>query len=149
LHAQLQGDAALVIGSFPLCDNNYAHCVALLKETFGQQHKLVDAHMEAILHVSTPSNNLSSLQNFFDTMQNHIRALAALGTPPETYGPMLIAVILPLLCKLPSDVKSRMARDHYDSEWTPNTLLDSILKEISIMKLVNTQGSSQSLEQAP
>ena len=119
LRAQLQGDTALVIGSFPLCDNNYAHCVALLKERFGQKHKLVDAHMEAILHTSTPSNNLSSLQNFYDTMQNHIRALAALGTPPETYGPMLIAVIL---CKLPSDIKSRMARDHYDSEWTPNTL---------------------------
>ena len=115
------------IGGFPLCDNNYAHSVALLKERFGQQHKLVDAHMEAILHVSTPSNNLSSLQNFYGTIQNHIKALAALGTPPETYGPMLIAIILR---KLLSDVKSHMARDHYDSEWTPNTLLDSILKEI-------------------
>jgi len=43
---------------------------------------------------------------------------------------MLIAVILR---KLSSDVNSRMARDHYDSEWTPNTLLDSILKGIRIV----------------
>ena len=106
----------LVIGGFPLCDNNYVHCVALLKERFGQQYKLVVAHMEAILHVSTPSNNMSGLQNSYDTMQNHIRALAALGTRPETYGPMLIAVILR---KLPSDIKSRMTHDHYGSEWTP------------------------------
>jgi len=72
--------------------------------------------MEAILHVSTPSNNLSSLQNYYDAMQNHNRALAALATPPETYGPMLYYVNYHLTSSL---------------VW-PNTLLDSILKEIRI-----------------
>ena len=129
LRTQLQGDAARVIGGFPLCDSNYEHCVALLKERYGQEYKLVDAHMEAILQVFTPSNNLSSLQSFYDTLQNHIRALTALGTPPETYGPMLTKVIQG---KLPSEVKMRMARDHYDSKWTHDTLLDGILKEIRI-----------------
>jgi len=137
LRAQLEGDAARVIGGFPLCDSNYPHCVALLKERFGQQYKLVDAHMDALLHVSTPSNTLSSLQNFYDTIQNHIRALSALGNPPEAYGPMLIAVILG---KLPPEVKIRMARDHYNSEWTTSTLLDSLLKEIRILEAGQQSG---------
>ena len=48
LHAQLQGDASRVIGGFPLSDTNYAHSVELLRERFGQQFKLVDAHMDAL-----------------------------------------------------------------------------------------------------
>ena len=55
--------------------------------------------------------------------------LSALGTPPESYRPILTAVILD---KLPSDIKIYMARDHYDSEWNINTLPGSVQKEIRI-----------------
>ena len=68
LHAQLQGDAANAISGLPLTDANYMHSVTLLKERFGQKHKLVDAHMEALLNVSAPSNNLTCLQSFYDTV---------------------------------------------------------------------------------
>ena len=124
-----------MIGGFQLSDDNYPHCVALLKERFGQQYKLVDAHMEAILYASAPSNNLPSLQLFYDTIQTHIRALSALGKPSESNGPLLTTAIL---SKLPPEVKIRMARDHYNSEWTVSELLDSILKEFEFMKLVNS-----------
>ena len=106
----------------------YPQCVKLLKERFGQQYKLVDAHMEALYNVSMPSNNLTSLQAFYDTTQNHIRALSALDKPPDSYGSLLTTVIL---SKLPSEIKvCLVARDHYDSEWTITELLDSISKEI-------------------
>lgn len=146
LRSQLQGDAARVIGGFPLCDKNYEHCVTLLKERYGQEYKLADAHMEAILHVSTPSNSLSSLQSFYDTLQNHIRALTALGTPPENYGPMLTKVIQG---KLPSDIKMRMARDHYDSKWTHDTLLEGILKEIRIFEAGQHAGKFNASRTSP
>ena len=137
LRAQLHGDAARVIGDFPLSDSNYPHCVTLLRERFGQQYKLVDAHMEALLNVSPPSNSLTSLQAFYDTIQNHIRALSALGKQSDSYGPLLTTVILG---KLPSDTKIRMARDHYDSEWTIHELLDSVLKEIRIYEAGQQSG---------
>jgi len=85
--------------------------------------------MEALFNVSIPSNHLTSLQSFYDTIQNHVRALSALGNPRESYGPMLTAVILG---KLPSDIKMRLASDHHNSEWTVNELLQSILREIRI-----------------
>ena len=56
--------------------------------------------MEAILYVSAPSNNLPNLQLFYDTIQTHIRALSALGKPPESNGPLLTTAIL---SKLPPD----------------------------------------------
>ena len=95
------------------------HSVALLKERFGQQYKLVDAHMEALLNVSTPSNTLAGLQSFHDTIQSHMRALSSLGKPPESYGSLLTSVIL----SLPTKIKTRMARVHYNSEWTLDELL--------------------------
>lgn len=89
-------DAARVIGGFPLSDSNYPYCVTLLKERFGQQYKLIDAHMEALLNVSTLSNNLTSLQAFYDTVHNHISILSALNKPPDFFGPILTTVILRL-----------------------------------------------------
>ena len=137
LRTQLHGDAGSVIGGFPLSDHNYPQCVKLLKERFGQQYKLVDAHMETLYNVSMPSNNLTSLQAFYDTIQSHIRALSALDKPPDSYGSLLTTVIL---SKLPSEIKIHMARDHYDSEWTITELLDSILKEIRIYEAGHQPG---------
>ena len=78
--------------------------------------------MEALLNVSIPSNTLPNLQ---DKIQNNIRALTLLSKSPDSYGSLLTSVIH--LRKL---IKTRMARDHYNSEWTITELLASILKEI-------------------
>lgn len=114
LRAQLQGDTAHAISGL-LTDDNYVHSVTLLRERFGQQHKLIDAHMEALLNVPAPSNNLTSLQSFYDTIQSHMRSLSTLGKTSDSYGTLLSSVILG---KLSPDTKTRMARDHYDTEWT-------------------------------
>ena len=61
LRAQLLGDAAQVIDNFPLTDMNYLHSVTLLKDRFGQPYKLVSAHMDALMNLPKPVNNLASL----------------------------------------------------------------------------------------
>ena len=53
LRAQLEGDAARVIAGFPLTDSNYLPAVTQLQERFGQEYKIIDAHLEALLHVET------------------------------------------------------------------------------------------------
>ena len=64
LHAQLEGDAAWVNAGFPLTGSNYLPAVTQLQERFGQEYKIIDAHLEALLHVAPPTNTLSSLQSF-------------------------------------------------------------------------------------
>ena len=90
LRAQLLGDASHVIDNFPLTDLNYHHSVALLKERFGQPYKLVNAHMDALMGLPKPVNNLASLQVFHDKLESHMRALQWLGKSPDTYCAMLI-----------------------------------------------------------
>jgi len=64
LHTQVRGDAARVIAGLPLTDDNYVHSIELLQAQYGQTHKLVNAHMEALLTLEKPSNCLSSSQKF-------------------------------------------------------------------------------------
>lgn len=126
LHSQLHSDASRVISGFPLSDSNYSHSLELLKERFCQQHKLVDTHMDVLLNISSPSNNLASLHTFYDTLQSHIRAL---DKPSHSYGPLFTTAILG---KLPSDIKMLMACDHYNAKWTIDKLLTTVRRYTSL-----------------
>jgi len=55
---QLQGDAARVIAGFQLTNDNYKDFVTLLKERFRQMHKQVEAHMQALVDLTSPNNSL-------------------------------------------------------------------------------------------
>ena len=131
LRAQLHGDASRAIAGLPLTDANYDHAMALLTERYGQSHKIVHAHMQALLEITTPTNSLSSLQLFYDTIEAHIRGLAALGKSKDAYGAMLVPIILG---KLPVDVRRNLACEHGNSEWTTKELKDAILKEIRVLE---------------
>ena len=99
LRAQLLGDASHVTDNFPLTDVNYHHSVDLLRERFGQPYKLVNAHMDALMDLPKPVNNLANLQVFHDKLESHMRALQALGKSPDTYCAMLTPMVLGhLLC---------------------------------------------------
>ena len=51
LRAQLQGEAARVVAGFPLTDVNYTHSIDFLKERFGQNQTIVNAHMQALTNL--------------------------------------------------------------------------------------------------
>ena len=66
-----------------------------------------------------------------------MRSLSTLGTASDSYGTLLTRVILG---KLPPDIKTHMARDHYDTEWTIKDLMAGILKEIYIIEAGQQSG---------
>ena len=132
LRAQLLGDASNVIDNLPLTDANYQHSVALLKERFGQPYKLVNAHMDALMNLPKPVNNLASLQVFHDRLESHMRALQSLGKSSDTYCAMLTPMVLG---KLPTDLRKQFARDHNSGEWTIQDVMACILKEIRVLEV--------------
>lgn len=88
LKAQLSGEAANSIEGLPLSESNYAQSIELLEERFGQPHKIINAHMQALLDLPNPSDSVVHLRRFYDNMENHIRGLEALGknrTPTATF----------------------------------------------------------------
>ena len=126
----MRGVAARTIAGLPLTESNYDDAMALLTTRYGQTHKIVHTHMQALVEITSPTNSLSNLQLFYDTVESHIRAL---GTKEESYGPMLIPTIL---SRLPRDIHTNLACGHGNNPWTISQLKDAILKEIEVLDAV-------------
>ena len=87
--------------------------------------------MEELLSLPTPTSHLANLRHFYDTMETHIHGLEALGKSHESYGDILVPIILK---KLPVDLKRNLAREHSNKEWTIDELHQAILKEVEILE---------------
>ena len=131
LWAQLQGSVLRVITGLPLTNPNYDHAVQLLKKRYGKPDKLIEAHMQALVELNNPSNTMSSLQLFYDSVEGHIRSLQSLGTSPEQYESMLVPIILR---KLPADIRRNLTRSHGINQWTLSELQSEILNELHILE---------------
>ena len=130
LKAQLHGDAARTIAGLPLTELNYQHSIDLLKDRFGQPHKLVAAHMQALLEIPKSTGTLTSLRMFHDTIENHTRGLSSLGKSESSYGEILVPIIIG---KLTDEIRRNLAREHSNTEWTL-ILMAAIFKEIRVLE---------------
>ena len=131
LKAQLQGDAARAIDGLPLSDHNYLQSIELLQNRFGQPHKLINAHMQALMNMASPTSSLSSLRIFYDSIESHIRGLRSLGKSEHSYGDLLVPVIM---ARLTPEVRRNLAREHSSSQWVLSDLLAALQKEIRILE---------------
>ena len=132
LRAQLRGEATRAITGFPLTNLNYQHSVSILKDRYGQPHKIINAHVQALLELPRPANKLTSLRLFYDTIESHVRCLQSLGKSLETLETLLVPMIS---TKLPEETKKNMARDHPNNEWRVAELQAAILKEIKVFEI--------------
>jgi len=65
----------VTICGFALTDANYEQSVTLLEAQFGKKQRIINAHMQALLDLPTPSNSATSLWQLYDAMESHIRGL--------------------------------------------------------------------------
>jgi hypothetical protein len=112
LKAQLVGEALQTIAGFPLTNSNYDQAIKLLRDRFGQPHNIVNAHMQALLEIPPPSEHLDSFLSFYDILETHIRRLACLGKSQESYGDLLIPIVLG---KLPTEFRKKISSGAWDS----------------------------------
>ena len=131
LRSLLFSEAATCIAGFQLTHANYGKAVDLLKERFGQPHKIISAYMQSLLELPRPDNSTLSLQSFHDNLETFIRGLESLGQCQDSYGDLLVPIIRE---KLPSELKRSMARDHGNKQWTLPELRDAIRKEVNILQ---------------
>ena len=134
LRAQLTGDAARVIAGFPLRNTNYIQAVDLLKTRFGQPQNIISTHRQVLLNLPRPTSELSSLRQFYDFMETHVRGLTFLGKSQDSYGDLLVPIIFG---KLPNELRRNLAREHSNPEWTFPQLREAIYKEIEILEAGN------------
>ena len=107
----LEGSATGAIPGLPLTAENYGGAKDISKKHFGQPQIIINAHMEGLVKVAavTVDNDLKRLRFLYDRVEAQVRALQALGIQCESYGKLL----LPLLMELPLSMRliSR-AMDH-------------------------------------
>ena len=94
LRVQLQGEASRAIAGFQLTNASYDNSVHLLRDHFGESYKQVDAHMQALIVLPDLINSPSSICDFYDVTESHIHSLAALAKSEDTYGSLLVPIIL-------------------------------------------------------
>lgn len=87
--------------------------------------------MRALSNLPKPTNTVSSLRHFHDTIESHIRGLSALGTSKDSYSALLATIIYN---KLPTDTRQHMARTHTAQDWTLTQLRESVLTEIKVLE---------------
>ncbi|XP_060593550.1 uncharacterized protein LOC132748019 [Ruditapes philippinarum] len=134
-NTQLEGSAAQVIQGFALTNANYIQAVDLLKERFGQTHKIIHAYIQVLLNLPAPSNTLHSMRNYIDNLEAYIRGLESLGQNQNTYGTLLVPVIID---KLPAEIRKSLARENGSDELLLETLRKALYRELNIMEAGQT-----------
>ncbi|XP_063404398.1 uncharacterized protein LOC134687869 [Mytilus trossulus] len=134
LKSQLYGEASQSISGMQMTNTNYNQAIQILHERFGQQHKIVNVYMQNLLNLPAPTPGIRGLKSFSDTIESNIRELEGMGRYQESYGSLLIPLILN---KLPCFVRQNITRDHGNDDWDISSLRKAIKKEICIQEAAN------------
>ncbi|CAC5416676.1 unnamed protein product [Mytilus coruscus] len=102
-------NAAYVVSDLTMTNQNYYKAIELLKNRYGQTHKIINAYMRSLLDMPVPDERLQSLRAFYDKCEAYIRGLESLGQCQEMFGSLLIPVILG---KLPPDFRKNITQDN-------------------------------------
>ena len=108
LQSLLEGQAARVIQGLSLTETNYKYALELLEQCFGQKQIIISAHMDNLLKLNACQGEKSyQLRYLFDQIRVQIRGLESLGVEVDSYGSLLIPVIM---SKLPSNIRLQVSR---------------------------------------
>ena len=88
--------------------------------------------MQALTELPSPTNTLTALQLFYNSVEGHIRSLQSLETPQEQYTSMLVPTILK---KLSAEVLRNLTRSRDGNQWTLSELQRAILQEVHILEM--------------
>lgn len=135
LKSNLIGEPAQLISGLTLNSANFSHAMELLDERYGQTNKIISAHMRALWDLASPTDTPFSLRTFSDELESLIRGLKTLGKTEDTYGDLLVPMILD---KLPTSTKRQMSRYQRSTDYTLNTLRDALQREIEILQVGDT-----------
>ena len=131
LKSLLHGDAAQTIAGFSMTNTNYEKAISLLQERYGQTHKIIQTYMQALLDIPPPLNTVESIRIYYDKMETYVRGLESLGQTDDTYGSLLVPIILN---KLPGEIRKNLAREQRSTNWILSDLRRAMCDELSILE---------------
>jgi len=128
LFSILEGAAYHAVEGLQLQEENYDHVVQILKSLFGKKQQIIPAHLQSLLKLQNSRNDcIDRLRTIYDSINVHIRGLESLGITAESYGSLLIQIIM---AKMPRDITLRVARKTSEDIWDIDEILEIIRKEL-------------------
>ena len=130
----LDGEAKQAINGYSHTESNYNNAVTVLKERFGDEERIVYAHVSALLDIEKVPNvkgpkYLEQLRNLQTEITSHVRSLEALKVTGEQCATFLVPIILK---QLPQDLRHLWAREgSSDKKKKKERDLDFLLKFLS------------------
>jgi len=85
LRAHLEGEAARAVAGFPLIGVNYQESLDVLRNRFGDQRRIINAHMHSMMSLPSAQNNIRTLYDVIenDVIKNHVQSLDNQQSPME------------------------------------------------------------------
>lgn len=90
----ITGDAARAMLGLPIKSQNYDTAIGMLLEHFGRKEVLINAHLESLSKLTTPSMEVQQLRKFYDNCESNISTLKTLAVQRDCYGSLLIPILL-------------------------------------------------------
>ena len=94
LKCMITGDAARAISELPITSQNFDTAIGMLQGRFGRKQVLINAHIESLSKLTTPSMEVQQLRKFYDNCESNISTLKTLALQRDCYGSLLIPILL-------------------------------------------------------
>ncbi len=137
LKSLVEGNAASAIDGFALTADNYESAVKLLKDRFADPQMIISSHMEELLNLPAVSDihQVSKIRQLYDSIETHIRSLRNLGINSNSYGSLLVPLIV---SKLPEEMRLIVARNLDKNKWNIDKLLCKFKLELEARERCST-----------
>jgi len=129
----LEGPAYRALEGLSLQAENYEAAVEILKTRFGKKQSIINAHMNALLKLKEhPNDSTDQLRKIYDKINVHVRGLDSMGMSPESYGNLLIPIIM---SRMPKEIAMQVALTTSEEVWNITEILDIICREIEAAEI--------------
>ena len=150
LNNLLESTAADAVAGLSLTDANYIEAVAILKKRFGNVQLIVNRHMDALLRLTavTSHHDVKGLRRLCDTTEANVRGLKALEVDAESYGSLMVPI---LMSKLPPEIRLIVSRSLKSEKWDFNDVMQIVEQEVDARErsFASTQQAQQPPKQPP
>ena len=139
LNSKLIGEAKLAVSGLLLSNENYKVAKELLKERFGDQQTVINAHYTEMINLFSASNNTRSLRALYDQIEKNLRSLEALKQ--DINQNVFISMVT---SKIPKDVLIQLKLQKGSKcEWSVSKLRELFNEYISARERAEQQATTE------
>eukprot|EP00117_Sycon_ciliatum_P027645 scpid56885/ scgid22413/ len=140
----LTGSARDVLEGMPLDDANYDGAVQMLKEQFGKQECVANAHYKSLMEIPPAENNTTALRKLHTQIERHLRSLEAVGE--DMNQKIFLSIVM---AKLPETVIFNLEITRGNSTWNVHALCKALLRYVEAKETSTAHADSRLVTDSP